>query len=120
MANQIDFHLHTSVSDGSDTVAELLDKIKKANVHTFSVTDHDRIEGTLEMEQLISSNDKLNFVRGIEFSCITPVKKCHILGYHFDPSNQKFLDTYHLGIQIRQEKTQQFPHLKMAEFTKLL
>ena len=111
MANQIDLHLHTNISDGSDTVQELYKKIKESGVYIFSVTDHDRMEGTLEMEKLIVNdttalNKTLHFIRGIEFSCITPVKKCHILGYNFDPENQKFLDTLNLGIRLREEKTQ--------------
>lgn len=119
MSNRIDLHLHTNISDGSDSVQELYRKVKEAGIHTFSVTDHDRMEGTLEMEKLIADdenwkspdyncpqNKELHFIRGIEFSCITPVKKCHILGYNFDPSNQEFLDTLELGIRLRQEKTQ--------------
>lgn len=105
MANQIDFHMHTTVSDGSDTVEELLDKIKKANVHTFSITDHDRLEGTFEMEKLIRPEDDLHFIPGMEFSCTTSAKRCHILGYGFDPSNQQFMDIYKLGIQLREEKS---------------
>lgn len=106
MSNLIDLHLHTNVSDGSDTALELLDKIKKAGVHTFSVTDHDMMDGTLQMEQLIKPEDNLRFIRGIEFSCTTSIKKCHILGYNFDSANQEFLDTLNLGIRLRQEKTQ--------------
>jgi len=111
MANKIDLHLHTNISDGSDTVQDLYRKVKDAGLHTFSVTDHDRMEGTLEMEQMITNDTNamshpLHFIRGIEFSCITPVKKCHILGYDFDPANREFLDTLELGIRLRQEKTQ--------------
>jgi len=106
MANQIDFHLHTNVSDGSDTVAELLDKVKKANVHTFSVTDHDRLEGAFEMEKIIRPEDNLNFILGMEFSCTTSLKRCHILGYDFDPSNPQFKEIYDLGIRLREEKTE--------------
>ena len=105
MANRIDFHLHTNVSDGSDTVEELLNKVKAANVYTFSVTDHDRLEGSLEMAKLIRPEDNLTHILGMEFSCTTPVKKCHILGYGFDPSNEKIKEVYDLGIRLRQEKT---------------
>lgn len=108
MTNKIDLHLHTNISDGSDTVQELYKKVTESDIRTFSVTDHDMIDGTLAMEQMLKTydNKKLNFIRGIEFSCITPVKKCHILGYNFDPENQEFLDTLELGIRLRQEKTQ--------------
>lgn len=105
MPNFIDMHLHTNVSDGADTALELYEIVKASSVHTFSVTDHDIMDATLEMEQLVQPSDNLHFIRGIEFSCITPVKKCHILGYDFDPTNQIFLDTYNFGIRLRQEKT---------------
>ena len=111
MANRIDLHLHTNISDGSDTVQELYRKVKQTGIQIFSVTDHDRMEGTLAMEQIVNSDDNskknpLRFIRGIEFSCITTVKKCHILGYNFDPENQEFLDTLEFVIHLRQEKTQ--------------
>ena len=127
MANRIDLHLHTNISDGSDTVQELYRKIKNSDIHIFSVTDHDRMEGTLLMEQLIAADTDrrkkpLHFIRGIEFSCVTPVKKCHILGYNFDPENQEFLDTLNLGIHLRQEKTQKridyWKNERGIEFTK--
>ena len=107
MSNRIDLHLHTDVSDGSDSVEELYRKIQETNIHTFSVTDHDMMEGTLAMEKLLETeNDThLHFIRGIEFSCITPVKKCHILGYNFHPENPEFLDILNLGIRLRKEKT---------------
>lgn len=107
MNNLIDLHLHTHISDGSDSVAELFEKIKKSGIHTFSVTDHDMMDGTLEMEKLVAENSiPVNFIRGIEFSCITSIKKCHILGYNYDPTNQEFLNTLNLSMQLRQEKTQ--------------
>lgn len=111
MANRIDLHLHTNISDGSDTVQELYKIVKETEIHAFSVTDHDRMEGTLEMERLVNDdndckNNSLHFIRGIEFSCITPVKKCHILGYNFNPENQEFIDTLNLGIRLRREKTE--------------
>lgn len=102
MANYIDLHLHSTASDGSDTISELLETVKDAKLCTFSVTDHDTMEGTLEMEQIVPKD--LHFIRGIEFSCITPYQKCHILGYNFDPTDTVFLDALNRGIILRQEK----------------
>lgn len=102
MANYIDLHLHSIASDGSDTITELLEAVKDAKLCTFSVTDHDTMEGTLEMEQIVPKD--LHFIRGIEFSCITPYQKCHILGYNFDPTDTVFLDALNRGINLRQEK----------------
>lgn len=102
MANYIDLHLHSTASDGSDTIPELLEAVIDAKLCAFSVTDHDTMEGTLEMEQMIPEG--IHFIRGIEFSCITTHQKCHILGYQFDPTDTVFLDALNLGINLRQEK----------------
>lgn len=102
MGNYIDFHLHSTASDGSDTIPELLEAVKTAKLHTFSVTDHDTVEGTLEMEKLVPKD--IHFIRGIEFSCVTPHQKCHILGYNFSPTDSAFLDALNLGIRLRKEK----------------
>jgi predicted metal-dependent phosphoesterase TrpH len=102
MANTIDLHIHTTASDGSDSPAELLENLKKAGITTFSVTDHDTIDGALEMEQLVTED--FRFIRGIEFSCETPAGKCHILGYGYDPSDAVFQAALAEGAALRQEK----------------
>ena len=35
----IDLHIHTTVSDGTDTPEELLGKVKDAGISLFSVTE---------------------------------------------------------------------------------
>lgn len=104
MNHVFDLHLHTTASDGSDTPAELLEKLLDAGIHTFSVTDHDTIDGALEMESLTPA--QLHYIRGVEFSCIHPAGKCHILGYGYDPQDTEFLAALDLGNQLRQEKLQ--------------
>ncbi len=102
MANTVDLHIHTTASDGSDSPAGLLENLKKAGITTFSVTDHDTIDGALEVEKLLP--DDFRFIRGIEFSCETPAGKCHILGYGFDPADEVFQATLNEGNTLRQEK----------------
>ena len=102
MPSTIDLHIHTTASDGSDSPALLLEHLKKSGVTTFSVTDHDTIDGVLEMEKLVTP--EFCFIRGIEFSCETTMGKCHILGYHFDPHNPVFRSALDEGAALRQEK----------------
>lgn len=102
MANTIDLHIHTTASDGSDSPAVLLENLKKAGISTFSVTDHDTVEGALEMEKLVTKD--FRFIRGIEFSCETPAGKCHILGYGYDPADPVYLAALDEGAALRQEK----------------
>lgn len=102
MTSTVDLHIHTTASDGSDSPALLLRNLKKAGITTFSITDHDTIDGALEMEKLVT--EEFRFIRGIEFSCETPAGKCHILGYHFDPSDEVFQSALAEGAALRQEK----------------
>lgn len=40
----IDLHIHTSHSDGTDTVEELLKNAEKKHIEVISITDHDSID----------------------------------------------------------------------------
>ena len=48
----IDLHMHTTVSDGTDTPEALRDLVKAAGIALFSVTDHDAIRGAEILERL--------------------------------------------------------------------
>ncbi len=102
MPNTIDLHIHTTASDGADSPALLLENLTKAGITTFSVTDHDTIDGALEMEKLVTP--EFRFIRGIEFSCETPAGKCHILGYNYTPADPVFRAALAEGAALRQEK----------------
>ena len=102
MENTVDLHIHTNASDGSDSPALLLRKLKEAGITTFSITDHDTVTGALEMENIVTP--EFCFIRGIEFSCETPAGKCHILGYGFDPQDSLFLAALEEGAALRREK----------------
>lgn len=102
MPSLIDLHIHTTASDGSDTPEVLAAKIAAAGIRTFSVTDHDTIEGALAMEPLVPEG--VGFIRGVEFSCVSPAGKCHILGYGYDPDHPRFRAALEEGRQLRREK----------------
>ncbi|MCC8137212.1 MAG: PHP domain-containing protein [Clostridiales bacterium] len=142
----IDLHMHSSASDGSDSIPELLASLQTAGIHTFAVTDHDTIDGALEMEALLTaasdSADSLTSsavvrdpvchraktadasppesrsrkkgtaphmrcVKGIEFSCTTPLRKCHLLGYRYDADDPVFLAAIREGNDLRLAKLEQ-------------
>lgn len=114
MGNIIDLHIHTTASDGADTVPEVLEKIKASDVRTFSITDHDTIAGAVEMDALVPPD--LQYIHGIEFSCKTAYKGCHILGYHINYSDPVFQDALELGRRLRQEKLRQRVAFWESEF----
>lgn len=104
MSSSIDLHIHSAASDGSDAVPALLDKILSAGLRCFSVTDHDTVEGAVEMQKLVPKT--VQYIPGVEFSCVTPSGKCHILGYGFDPEHAALQTVLHTGNQLRRKKLQ--------------
>lgn len=102
MASKVDLHIHTTASDGADTPRELAAKVAAAGLGLFSVTDHDTVDGALEMEHFVPAG--VRYIRGVEFSCLSPGGKCHILGYDFDPNHPAFRAALAEGRRLRMEK----------------
>lgn len=104
MNSKADLHIHTTASDGSDTVQVLLKNLKRQGVGIFSVTDHDTVAGALEMEALVPEG--MHYIRGVEFSCAGELGNCHILGYGYDPADRLLTRALEDGSRLRQEKLQ--------------
>lgn len=99
----IDLHIHTSVSDGTDTPTELLAHIKKAGIELFAVTDHDAIKGCDIILHTRKGDDPV-FLTGVEFSCRDEEGLYHILGYGYDPEAVSMHDLVEKGHRIRMSK----------------
>ena len=102
MASKVDLHIHTTASDGADSPRALAEKIAAAGLELFSVTDHDTVAGAMEMEKIVP--DGVRYIRGVEFSCVSPAGKCHILGYGYDPEHPAFRGALEEGRRLRLEK----------------
>ena len=102
MASKADLHIHTTASDGADSPRVLAEKIAAAGLELFSITDHDTIAGALEMEKIVPEG--VRYIRGVEFSCVSPAGKCHILGYGYDPDHPAFRGALEEGRRLRLEK----------------
>ena len=96
----IDLHLHSSYSDGSDSIEELAKKIKLAGIKTFALTDHDTVAGCEEMAALMPEG----FIPAIELTCKAGEIKCHILGYGIDYHNPDLLALIEKGKKLRRAK----------------
>ncbi len=81
----VDFHSHTTASDGSFTPQEILEHASEKAIKYFSITDHDTIDA---LEQIGKIPPNLFFVNGVEISAEFP-KTLHILGYDFDPDHNE-------------------------------
>jgi predicted metal-dependent phosphoesterase TrpH len=76
--------MHSTCSDGSLSVAELIPAVRAAGVSHFALTDHDTVAGLAEAAEL-ARREGLTLVTGVELSTRLEQLELHILGYGFDP-----------------------------------
>lgn len=96
MKKQIDLHLHTNLSDGTSSPAELLEIVRAKNLSAFSVTDHDTLRGYWEVKELLIKGDP-ELIPGLELSLTVNGDDLHLLAYLFDPNYEalvKALDEF--------------------------
>ena len=99
----IDLHMHSAISDGTDTPAELLSRVRTAGIDVFSLTDHDAIDGCRQIRALLTQSDP-QFLYGVEFSCKDAYGKYHILGYGYDPDSPMIRSVVEAGHANRMKK----------------
>ena len=103
LTGKIDLHMHSSVSDGTDTPAQLIERVKAAGIKIFSVTDHDSVKSGKMIRDILREGDPV-FIPGVEFSCKDEYGKYHILGYGFDPENAAVQNVVKQGHSLRMKK----------------
>ncbi|MFH0969300.1 MAG: PHP domain-containing protein [Patescibacteria group bacterium] len=91
MAKKIDLHIHSTFSDGRDTVEEIIELAKENKVEIISLTDHDLISGVDKAVDL-GAQAGIKIIPGIEISTTYRGKLLHILGYFIDIRNKELLN----------------------------
>lgn len=98
----VDMHIHTNYSDGEDDCLTLINKLKEKQITIFSVTDHDTIDGNIEISA--TNLNGLKFITGVEVSSIFKGIKCHLLGYDFDINHPAIKELMKTAKENRQKK----------------
>lgn len=87
----IDLHTHSSVSDGTETPAELVRAAAVAGLGTIALTDHDSTAGWAEAS-VAARTEHLTLIPGMEFSTRVKYASVHLLAYLFDPADLSLLE----------------------------
>lgn len=96
----IDLHQHTLLSDGTDSVEELIKKNKKKGMQVISITDHDNIESVASLKNL-SKKYNIAILSGVEFSTDFNGESIHLLCYGFDTDDVVVKSLIDEGIKLR-------------------
>lgn len=87
----VDFHTHSTCSDGTLTPKELVNHAKKSGLSAFALTDHDSVDGIKEAKEE-AERIGIEFIPGIEFSAAENTET-HIIGLFINPENETLLKT---------------------------
>ena len=82
----IDLHLHTTYSDGTDCVSELLENAEKNNLEIISITDHNELGAYFELENHPEIRKKFSgkIIIGSEIKTVFDKDNIEILAYGID------------------------------------
>ena len=81
----IDFHTHTTASDGALTPPEMVERALAAGIRLLALTDHDTVAGHRAAAAYYTQNPApMRLVPGVELSCRWSGTTIHILGLGID------------------------------------
>ncbi|MEE8413292.1 MAG: PHP domain-containing protein [Dehalococcoidales bacterium] len=103
---KVDLHIHSSVSDGRFSPAELVRKSAGAGLTLISLTDHDNVDGIPAALEEAENYPLLKLIPGVEISTDVPDGEVHLLGYFIDYSHQELLLTLKKMRDSRLERAQ--------------
>lgn len=89
----IDFHMHSTASDGALSPADLMDRCVQRGLHCVALTDHDTLQGYWQAKEHLDKNDSpLKLLCGVELSAKWSKGSVHIVGLNIDPQNAVLKD----------------------------
>lgn len=82
----IDLHIHTNYSDGTDSVTELLKKAEDKKLEIISITDHDKIDAYMELDDDPTLRNLFSgvIIPGCELKCYYKNIAIEVLAYGID------------------------------------
>lgn len=96
----VDLHMHSTFSDGTLPVRELIDHCQEQGLSAMAITDHDNIDAYEEGKEYADSVG-MELVTGVEISSNTGGSDIHILGYLFDHTHLRLNQTL---VELRERR----------------
>ncbi|MFW6437989.1 MAG: PHP domain-containing protein, partial [Armatimonadota bacterium] len=84
---RVDFHCHTSFSDGALTPRELAEALIADGVRYAAVTDHDTLSGQDAFHRAASRRG-IGYVTGVEITTQYEGREAHLVAYGFAPAHE--------------------------------
>ncbi len=102
----IDFHTHSTASDGTLTPSALVDAASDAGLTALALTDHDTVAGVAEAIGA-AEGKALVFVPGVEISARMDRGVLHIVGLHVDHESLELARSLDNLVELRNARNTQ-------------
>lgn len=104
---QADLHMHTTASDGTDTLEERIEDAEQKGLDTIAVTDHDKVNKGLDSRSFTAENG-VEVITGAEIKCEVQDTKIEILAYFIDPESDEIQELLQEISRKREERMEKF------------
>ncbi|MDR1833916.1 MAG: PHP domain-containing protein [Propionibacteriaceae bacterium] len=94
----IDLHVHSNVSDGTDTPGALAALAAAKGLRAFALTDHDSFDG-LDEARKVAELAGVGFLPGVEMTTDFREVGVHLLGYNCHPDDEALLHAFEYNIR---------------------
>jgi len=101
-----DLHIHTTYSDSSSSVEDVLCRAQKGGFRCIAIADHDIIDAWPEAQRM-APDFEIEVLTGVELSTQMNKKDIHMLGYCFDPGNEELQQALSKFQNTRVDRTQE-------------
>ena len=90
--SKVDLHIHSTVSDGRFSPAEIVRKSAEAGLTVIALADHDNVDGIAPALEAAKDFPWLKVIPGVEISVDVPEGEVHMLGYFIDYTDRELLE----------------------------
>jgi len=102
--SRIDLHLHSTVSDGKFSPADIVRKSAERGLTVIALADHDSVDGIAPALAAARAFPWLTVIPCVEISTDVPKGEVHILGYFIDYTDRKLQATLEKMRHSRRER----------------
>ena len=103
---RVDLHIHSTVSDGRLSPAEVVHKSAELGLTIIALTDHDSVDGIAPARLAANAFPWLKVIPCVEISTDVPQGEVHVLGYFIDYTDYELEATLEKMRNSRQERAQ--------------
>ena len=110
MTDRIDLHVHTLMSDGSDSPTAVVEKAARLGLRAIAITDHDTFSG---IDEATEAGKRLGVevVPGVELSTMHDGQHVHLLAYYMDRKSPALLELMELAVRERVQRNEKMVQL---------